>query len=324
MQQIADALGITRTHVARALSGRGYVRRSLKQKILRVARQMNYRPNRSAVALATQRTMTIGLFMDLDPSYFGAFSPSFRIVLCLSDALERWGYSLKMMPPHAAGAEGIDGAICVFKSGLRHWAKVRRPSLPAVAILRHDAGSVAEAERLEMPWAAYDRRPGMSALAALCARKGLRRVGLLSFEMPRDNPGLAEIRAALAQHGLSLPDTDIFEIQRCPETLIAQMVELAPRLRALDLCVLRSNQVAVPFYQAAHLVGLRIPADLSLAGYDNAYYTDRFDPPVSSLQFSIEALCAQAAEAVTSAIAGEDFDRQIRIEAEFVDRGSIR
>jgi len=132
------------------------------------------------------------------------------------------------------------------------------------------------------------------------------------------------VRTALEQHGLALPDANVFEIERRPETLIAGIADLAPRLRKLDLCILRSDQVAVAFYQVAHMVGLRIPAGLSLAGYDNAYYTDRLDPPLSSLQFSIEELCAQAAEGVMSAIASKPFDRQVRVEAGFVDRGTIR
>jgi len=324
MQQIADALGITRTHVARALHGSGYVRASLRSKVLREAERIGYRPNRFAVALATRRTMNIGLFIDADPSYFSAFAHSLQLALGLSDALEPRGYGLKIMPSDAASTAGIDGAVCAFGTGMAHWARLRRRDVPAVAILRREAASLREARRLSLPWVAYDRTAGLDQLAALCVKKGIRRIGLLTAVMPKTNPDLDEITGTLAKHGLSLAPADVLRVEREPETLIAQILDLMPRVRALDLCILRSEATAIPFYQAARVAGVRIPEDISVVGFDNAYYSASLHPPLSSLQYSLTDLCQQTAASLLAAIDGRAFERDVRIDTEYVERGTLR
>ncbi len=322
MQQIADALGITRTHVARALNNSGYVKESLRVKILKTAKRLNYRPNRSAVALAARRTMTVGLFSGVDPVYFNAFSPLPEMTHHLSDALDQLGYSLRVMPGHAASVERMDGAICAFTAGVEMFrAAARGRSLPAVAMLRLMPGQTAPGG---MASVTYDRAPALASLAAMCRQKGMRRIGVLSARMSGAQAGAPEIFDAFEREGLAVARPDALLVERQPESLVRQILDLMPRIRKMDLCVLRSEAVAFPFYQAACVAGLRIPQDLSVAAVSHASFSVSMSPPLSAIEFSLEEFCAQVAQSMASAIAGQPFERSKVVEAQFINRQSIR
>ncbi|NPV81944.1 MAG: LacI family DNA-binding transcriptional regulator [Firmicutes bacterium] len=51
--------------VSRAISGRGYVRRELRERILELAKEMDYQPNSLARGLISKQSYTIGLVLSL-------------------------------------------------------------------------------------------------------------------------------------------------------------------------------------------------------------------------------------------------------------------
>ena len=61
IDDVARALGISKTTVSRAISGKGRVGSSTRDKVMEFIEKYNYRPNVSAKALASQRTYNIGV-----------------------------------------------------------------------------------------------------------------------------------------------------------------------------------------------------------------------------------------------------------------------
>src|SRR5260370_33083463 len=58
---VARAAGVTAAPVSVALSGRGVVNRTTRERIIRCAQELGYRPNLVARSLSMRRTHTIGL-----------------------------------------------------------------------------------------------------------------------------------------------------------------------------------------------------------------------------------------------------------------------
>ena len=66
VKQIAELAGVSRGTVDRALNGRGNVRPEIEKKILEIAREMGYTPNRAGKALAYQRkNLSFGIIIAL-------------------------------------------------------------------------------------------------------------------------------------------------------------------------------------------------------------------------------------------------------------------
>ena len=69
IDDVAKALGISKTTVSRAISGKGRVGYDTRNKVMEYIEKHNYRPNVMAQALAQQRTFNIGVVW---PDDYGA------------------------------------------------------------------------------------------------------------------------------------------------------------------------------------------------------------------------------------------------------------
>ncbi len=98
LQDIADRVGVTRTVVSYALSGRlGKVRVSeaRRTEILRVAAELGYVANRSARSLVTRRSRTLGLLLHGEPGESvnaGAYALLFNLLEGMRTGSDRSGY----------------------------------------------------------------------------------------------------------------------------------------------------------------------------------------------------------------------------------------
>ena len=59
LKEFAKSIGMSQTTVSRALSGYPEVKSETRQRILKLAQEMGYHPNRSAAGLATGRANAV-------------------------------------------------------------------------------------------------------------------------------------------------------------------------------------------------------------------------------------------------------------------------
>src|SRR5262245_46737792 len=88
LQELARLANVSPSTVSRALNDTDRpVNAATKQRILALARDLNYQPNMVARGLKTQQTLTIGIITDTIASAFTAI-----IVRSIQDYLTRFGY----------------------------------------------------------------------------------------------------------------------------------------------------------------------------------------------------------------------------------------
>jgi LacI family transcriptional regulator len=89
IQDIAASLQLSAMTVSRAMLGRSEISEETKRKVLERAREMNYRPNRWARSLVTQKSLVIGLVVpDISHAFFA------DIAAGAQEVLEQKGYNL--------------------------------------------------------------------------------------------------------------------------------------------------------------------------------------------------------------------------------------
>lgn len=68
IDDIARELQVSKTTVSRAISGKGRISKSTRERVIRYIQEMNYKPNAIAKGLAQQKTYNIGFVMPNDYS----------------------------------------------------------------------------------------------------------------------------------------------------------------------------------------------------------------------------------------------------------------
>src|SRR5262249_13326542 len=95
LADIARELGVSKMTVSRAINNHPLINPDTRQRVLEVARRMNYQPNQHARALATSRSYLIGIVVpDLMNLYFAEFTRAiesvthpagFQLLICSTD-----------------------------------------------------------------------------------------------------------------------------------------------------------------------------------------------------------------------------------------------
>ena len=100
------------------------------------------------------------------------------------------------------------------------------------------------------------------------------------------------------------------------------MLRITPPVTAI---LAASDEMAMGVYDAAHELGLRIPDDLSVVGFDNIPDSALLDPPLTTVDQSIESMGALAAEVVIKLITGKPPDELVhKVPTNLVIRQSCR
>lgn len=317
LQTIADQLGVSRMTVSNAFSRPDQLSASLRERILATASDLGYvGPDPAARALAKGTTGAVGIVLtdsmntafrdDVATTFFGAFA----------DELGPTGLAVTLIPLYGSAElipardVPIDGALvyaCPGNAPALEWLVRRR--LPLVFVDRAPIDGAASVTLDE----AGGARQGAEHLLDL----GHTHVGLLtvSFDGPHGvvaDPALAggdyvsRERARSWAHVLRAAGARISAVQVRENTEhdgydgAVLLLGAEDRPTAL-LCF--SDVMAVGAIRAAHDLGLQVPADLSVVGFDDARFAARGRPALTTVRQDVVAKGRTAANALTDAIA---------------------
>ena len=128
---------------------------------------------------------------------------------------------------------------------------------------------------------------------------------------------------ALLERGLPLDETLVRRVEGYP------LIDLSPICDYLSspdrpTAVFAANdQIAIALYRAAAIVGLSIPKDLSILGFDNLDVSDHLDPPLTTLAQPFGAIGQAAAKILIRRVRGDGGAlEQITLPPELIIRSS--
>ncbi|TDW60938.1 LacI family transcriptional regulator [Kribbella pratensis] len=195
------------------------------------------------------------------------------------------------------------------------WAEIAKQA-PVIAIGDALPGAKAKSEVI------FDNETGVSTALRRLADAGHRSVAVLSptrrFEVERPAEELAQRVAA--DLGLEL------RLLQCPHDLagatdVARTLLTTPT-RPTGILAL-ADSMAFGVYAASRELGLRIPDDLSLLGYDDQPMSQLLTPPLSTFHWPLDELVTHVVTRVTSAV---DTNRRVRrttLTPTLIERGSV-
>ena len=347
IRDVAALSGVSLATVTRTLQGSPRVRPETSARVLECAKRLGYRPDSIARTLVTGTSQTIGVLI---PSLVEPYWAE------IADAIEQraaeLGYSVLLAssqhrPDHEQEmlemlfSKRVDGIIVGAVSGDPDRWPHRDRRMPIV-MLEWDSmpqWDLLEAlsegpltrrlrglpeEKAAGEWFAHvstDDAEGGAQIVRHLLDLGHERFAFLVCPPVRSYLlRLLGMRITLEQAGLELgtviPTTDSFEGGREATT---RLLSATPAPTAL---VCGSDAVAVGAIKAAHELGVKVPADVSVAGYDDIELAAYVDPPLTTLRNPMRELGQSALDLLLRARAGEQGPISHRLAGDLVIRDS--
>jgi len=302
ISDVARAAGVSPTTVSHALSGRGQVQAHTRERVLRVARELRYRPNRHAQRLRTGEAHMIVLLSSMPFAVAGGSSRlGFLMEIAAVAAGPALASGLALVLALPLDALEVDGALVVEPSARDvHVDHMRKRGVPVVSIGRQ-AGT-----RTPVPY--VDLRSGFTTRLLLdhLRAQGARRLALLIGSERRTSyiEGEAAYRAFADEHGMepvvAFADEGLGE----PGGLAATR-ELLARVPKLDGLCVPVDAFAVGALQALRDAGRRVPHDVVVATRYDGMRARTSDPPLTAVDLHLGEVGEVAIELLLEHLRGD-------------------
>jgi DNA-binding LacI/PurR family transcriptional regulator len=288
IREVADAAGLSTAAVSYALRGI-QVSSETQARVRRIAEDLGYEANPIARALASGRTRMIGI---LGPSLEDLWQQ--RLVAQAGRALlERDHYPLILDPGGDAVRQRllaaqlrdqqVDGLILSpVDPADPFWAELSA-TLSLVSIGDGLPGSAVAGEVL------FDNRSGVRCALRHLAELGHRRIAVLCppNAPTADRPAELAVAEEAERLGLSvLTAASPFDLASASEVALSLLGEVPPPTAVFCL----SDSLAHGVYAAARELGLDVPGELSIVGYDDHPVSGLLSPALTSFAWDVERL----------------------------------
>ncbi len=284
--------------VSRALNNLPGVNAGTRARVLEAAARLHYTPSRVARSLITRSSRSIGLIVTDCTNPFYA-----RVIGAVEEVAEAHGYSVIL----GNSGENQDREIRAVEMLLEN-----RVGGMLITPVQQSSAHIHELVDRELPFVLVGRRfQGINACAvmsdnesgahqatSLLLNLGHRRIGHVTGR--QDISSVAErtegYRRALKAHGVLASESliargerDIAGGTRCA----LQLLEGSPRPTAIFAY---NDLQALGVFAAARQLGLRIPDDLAVVGFDDIEFAEFAEVPLSTVRQPTHDIGRQAAE----------------------------
>lgn len=314
IQDVANLAGVGKVTVSYVLNGRSQTARiseETQKKVLRAAEELSYRPNAIARSLATQRTDLLAVVFQRGDFFTTWSTFSVEVMRGVSTAAVELGYDLMLHTKDVAEeaeadvlADGrVDGALVLRDDQDPLEGRLRALGLPNVRFFTRSLDP-------RQPFVDADNYAGGRLATRHLLDLGHRRIAMARgpmgstsstdrFNGYRDALESAGVGVAM-ERVLTMPSawSDIEPFQR--------LMTSPDRPTAIFVW---SDEIAIHLVQAIRALGLEIPRDVSIVGFDSLAVCERIDPPLTSVRQSVFEMAKEATHLLVQIIRGEPVQR---------------
>jgi DNA-binding LacI/PurR family transcriptional regulator len=282
MADVAKLAGVSHQTVSRVLNDHPNVRQQTRDKVLAVIRQLDYRPNAAARTLVTRRTRTLGV-ISIDTTLYGPASMLHGI-----EQAARQAYFVAIASLPALDRRSVLGAVDRFLGQAVEGIIVIAPQTTAVAALNYvpaDVPLVAVGcgTRASLASVAIDNAAGAALATRHLLDLGHQTVHHLAG--PRSWLDARERidgwRQALRAAGAPEPAMLSGDWSAASGYRIGHKLAAMPAVTAV-FC--GNDQMALGLLRALSEQGRRVPADISVVGFDDIPEAAYFLPPLTTVR----------------------------------------
>lgn len=342
LQTIADALGVSRTTVSNAFNRPDQMTPELRDKILAKATELDYcGPDPAARMLRKGKSGTIAVHFTESLAYAVSDPAAIQFLQGIAAATEEAGIRLLLLPGPEDRLAAVAGVREAVADGFIVWSLPIEDPLLQTILGRSEPVVLVEGDQVGRAASVrLDDRPAARAIAQHLVDLGHRSFGVIVYPTREDNfEGFADAeRRASAQYatsrdrlagyadaltaaGIDWASVPVFETRlNHPQNgarAARALLERSPRPTAI---LATSDLLALAAMDVAKERGIAVPADLSIAGFDDIAAAAESDPPLTTARNPLAEKGKIAAKLLLDGWEGEP--PSIWIPADLVIRGS--
>lgn len=316
LKDIARMADVAESTVSRALNDKPGVGRETKLKILKIAKENNYRPNQLARGLAAKKTNMLAVILaEMDsPGNIeivksiekAAESRGYQIILCNTNNQEEKEKSYLSL----LESNQVDGAI--FIGGKLVGSHLLRASFSqdnTIVLVNR----LAEENFFTSVLTDYSR--GIYKAVEHLVEEGFKKIALVCG----DNDDLIEeekisgYQEALENSGLEINDNLIFSTAADRQAGYNVFLEIISGDVIPDAFISTRELTTIGLVEAIKMGGYFIPDDFAVVGYGDNILTSVIDPPLTVLSEPVEKLGQYSLDFLLKLINKEQASQQIKV-----------
>ncbi|GEM_PF-6867043 len=306
IKDVAKLAGVSLATVSYVMNGRGRVTNAVALRVRAAATELGYAPSRTAMALKTGQHHVIGCLLPvLANPIFGEIAVAIQthaaaagyatVVINTKDDPKMEAFTLENFASH-----GIDGVIAVLNGGFQ--GLKRLPRFPVIA--------------LDAPYAQFDsvccdHVEGGRLMARKAHELGHRQIGLLRGPIGMSS---ADARwSGLCEEAERLGVDILWQHEVALEATLDDPARAAIARRDVTLVACVNDLVAVAALGATRELGLRVPQELSVIGFDDMAMSAWPLIALSTIRQPIDQIAADAVAMLIRRLAQPDLPIEERI-----------
>ncbi|ATM95030.1 putative regulatory protein [Yersinia frederiksenii] len=328
MQEVAKKAGVSKATVSRVLSGKGYVSETTKEQVFKAIEETGYRPNLLARNLATNKSECIGLVVTntlYNGSYFN------EILSQAAQKLEQNGRQLVLVDGKHSAEE--EQEAIQFLLDLRCDAIIIYPRFLTVDDIdliidkyKQPIMVVNRKLRKNHSHCIFCDHKGSSYTATqYLIERGHQDIAFItgSLDSPTAIERLSGYKAALEASSLPVRDKLIAQGKWTPASGAAAIEYLLSSKLPFSAVIASNDDMAIGAMKRLNEVGMKIPEDISIIGFDNIPLAPFLLPPLSSIKDPVSGMINEVIHRLISMLDGGYLSQENIFQSDLIIRDSV-
>ena len=327
LKDIAAKVGVSTALVSYVLNGLEKEKRVSKEvvkKVHAVAKELNYKPNQIARSLRKGSTSTIGLIVaDIANPFFGqlariiedeSIKNGYNVIFGSSDENCRKSQSLV----ETFLNRQVDGFIIVPAEGCKKQVKsLIQKDVPLVLIDRY-------LPEVESNFVVLDNYSAVYNSVEHLLKKGMKQIEMVAYKNSlthmeeRTNGYLQAMKDYSREQEISITELP-FHFDR---SKMNKVISNLYKVKKCEAVVFATNTLSLAGLYAVKNLGIKIPEELAIVGFDGNEAFDFFDPPLTFIQQPLVQLGHESVRILVEQMKGNKKLQKLKLEAQLILRGS--
>ena len=317
IHDVARRSGYSITTVSHALNGHSDVNEETREKIIQIAKELNYQPNRVARNLVTKKFNAIGVFILGRQTFQNPFV--FEVLSGFMDEASAQDYDMLLFGVQSLQTGMNPGAMCRGRGAGGAFVMGSKVGDPIFQEMAENGFPTCffdiPVEGKRSVFVSSDNQSGSDQAIEYLAGLGHGRIGFINGHMEAwvSIERLKGYKNSMAKHSLTLKPSYIFQGDFSKESGkngVRALLKHNPEITAVFTA---SDLMAAGAMEELRNMGFKVPEDISVIGFDDQEFASHTNPALTTIRQEKYRMGAVAAKEIIKMIEDETYVAQSHI-----------